>query len=103
MSATGATVGDRCRLVRAKNAGPFRLTVDCFCNDEAGYRTLVDGLDAERVGRALGVAPGEVRRFALDTLLVVKFSLPRPTVQGAPDDRDLHGAQWALVVAALPL
>lgn len=96
-------VDDLCRLVRAKNAGPYRLTVDCFCNDRTDYQRLVEQLDTATVADALGVAVDDVQRFELDDLQVLKFGMPRPVVQGSLGDRDLHGAQWAHVIAALPL
>ncbi len=96
-----STVNDHCRLVRAKNAGPFRLTVDCFCKDDDAYATLVDVLDVQRVATALNADPDTVSRFTLADLNVVKFGLQRPVVQGSVGDRDLHGAQWAHVVANL--
>lgn len=89
--------------VRAKNAGPFWLTIDIFCPDEAHYAQVAAGLGAEAVARAFGCPPADMRRFELPDLLVVKFSLPRPVVQGSPEDRDMHGAAWAEVVRALPL
>jgi len=89
--------------VRAKNAGPFRLTIDCFCADAADWRRLRAGLSAARVGEALGAAPDAVVRYELEALRVIKLSLPRPGVQGAIGDRDQHGAQWALVIGALEL
>ncbi len=89
------------RLVRAKNAGPFRLTIDCFCDSRASYERLRDGLSADAVAARLGVPADGVSRYAIDALRVVKFSLPRPLVQGAAADRDLHGAQWAMCVAEI--
>ena len=96
-----ATVGDLTRLVRAKNAGPFRLTIDCFCDTAADWERLRDGLATATVAERLGVGADGVSRFELEALRVLKFSLPRPLVQGAAADRDLHGAQWALCVAGL--
>ena len=96
-------VSDLCRLVRAKNAGPFRLTIDCFGKDESTYTQLTQHITTQTVAEALSVNADEVQRFELDELHVLKFGLPRPLVQGSPGDRDLHGAQWAHVVAALPV
>ena len=95
------TVGDLTRLVRSKNAGPFRLTIDCFCDAGADWERLRDGLATAAVAERLGVGADGVSRFELEALRVLKFSLPRPLVQGAAADRDLHGAQWALCVAGL--
>jgi hypothetical protein len=86
--------------VRSKNAGPFWLTLDIFCDDEATYRRLcADGrLSTEAVAALLGGDPALVRLFHIDALQVIKISLPRPTVQGAVEDRDMHGAQWANLI-----
>ena len=89
--------------VRAKNAGPFRLTIDCFCDSDAAYRQLSTALSSEVVAAAFALPVAQLQRFELDTLNVLKFSLPRPLVQGGVGDRDQHGAQWARVIEALPL
>ena len=96
-------VADLCHLVRAKNAGPFRVTIDCFCKDAARYTQLEATLNSQSIAKAIGVDANTITRFALPDLQVIKFGLPRPVVQGSLGDRDLHGAQWAHVVAALPL
>jgi len=96
-------VAELTRRVRAKNAGPFRLTIDCFCATDADWRRLCAALPAQRVAQALAAGPDTVTRYELPSLRVLKFSLPRPGVQGAVGDRDLHGAQWALVIEALVL
>ncbi|MCP5034875.1 MAG: DUF4387 domain-containing protein, partial [Actinomycetia bacterium] len=38
--ATTQTIGDIAQLVRAKNAGPFWLTLDVFCDTDDSYRLL---------------------------------------------------------------
>jgi len=47
--------------------------------------------------------PDKVLRFDIPALNVVKFSLPRPHIQGAVADRDMHGASFAPLLAALEL
>ncbi|MGR3539994.1 MAG: DUF4387 family protein [Hasllibacter sp.] len=90
------------RKVRAKNAGPFWLTVDVFC--EAGtYARVRDGLSSEAAAKALGVPARTLKRFDLDELHVVKLSCPRPAVQGSAGDRDMHGAAWAEPIASLEI
>ena len=39
-----------------------------------------------------------IKRFDIADLMVVKFSIPRPVVQGAAADRDMHGAQWSMLL-----
>ena len=55
-------------------------------------------LATERVAELLGTPAQLVKRFDIADLNVVKFSVPRPVVQGARDDRDMHGAQWAALL-----
>ncbi|MCV6595170.1 MAG: DUF4387 domain-containing protein [Silicimonas sp.] len=87
--------------VRSKNAGPFWLTVDIFCGSDAAFRQIVDGLSTARVAQALGADEAVLKRFDIAALNVIKISLPRPVIQGAPEDRDMHGAAWANLVAEL--
>ncbi len=96
-----AELGSIVEKVRTKNAGPFWLTVDIFCGDPAAYARVRDGLSTERVARALGTASKTMKRFDIPSLNVVKFSCPRPQVQGTRFDRDMHGASYAALIAEL--
>ena len=88
-------------LVRAKNAGPFWLTVDLFCPDRAAFDLLCRALSNAQVAAAFGCSPDVLGRFEIEALHVIKFSLPRPQVQGSPTDRDMHGASLACVIAEM--
>ena len=96
-----ADLGQIVEKVRSKNAGPFWLTVDIFCGTPAAYQRVVTGLSTERVANAFGTDPAEMKRFDIPSLNVVKFSLPRPAIQGTRFDRDMHGASYAALVAEL--
>lgn len=87
--------------VRSKNAGPFWLTIDIFCGDSAVYEQVRDGLDAGRIAALFRADPANMKRFDMPDLNVVKFSLPRPQIQGDIADRDMHGASWAVLVGGL--
>lgn len=95
-------VGALALKVRSKNAGPFWLTIDIFCAP-VEFQQLVLGLSTERVAQALGVAPEGVKRFDIADLNVIKFSLPRPVIQGDIADRDMHGAGYANLIAELEI
>ncbi|MEM7321435.1 MAG: DUF4387 family protein [Pseudomonadota bacterium] len=43
----------------------------------------------------LATSAEDVKRFEVPDLQVLKFSMPRPAVQGSRHDRDMHGAQWS--------
>ncbi|MFV2053193.1 DUF4387 family protein [Aliiroseovarius sp. YM-037] len=84
--------------VRSKNAGPFWLTVDLFCGTPDAFAQVCDGLSTERVATVFQTDAADIKRFEIPSLNVVKFSLPRPAVQGAITDRDMHGASWAALL-----
>jgi hypothetical protein len=86
--------------VRSKNAGPFWLTIDFFCDDAAGFRRLLKDsrLSAPWIANLLKTTSDNVKIFRLERLNVIKISLPRPVVAGAIADRDVHGAQWAYLI-----
>lgn len=84
--------------VRSKNAGPFWLTIDVFCGDAAVFDRVRKGLDDAAVAQLFGVDRQLLKRFDIPALHVVKFSFPRPVVQGTQADRDMHGAGWGCLL-----
>jgi len=89
--------------VRSKNAGPFWITVDIFCGSPTAFARVSDGLSSDRVARLLSTDPAMLKRFDIADLNVVKFSLPRPQVQGTRFDRDMHGAALGALIADLDI
>lgn len=85
--------------VRSKNAGPFWLTVDIFCGSEPAFQQICAGLSTDRVASVFGADATKIKRFEIADLNVIKFSLPRPSIQGSIEDRDMHGASWAALLA----
>jgi len=88
--------------VRSKNAGPFWLTVDIFCDDASVFARLrhEPKLSVAAIAELLHTRADGVKIFQMERLNVIKISLPRPVPQGAIADRDMHGAQWACLVQA---
>lgn len=84
--------------VRSKNAGPFWVTIDIFCGSKAAFDKVSAKLSTERVAALYKARPETLKRFDIADLNVVKFSLPRPVVQGSREDRDMHGAGWAVLL-----
>lgn len=89
--------------VRSKNAGPFWITIDIFCGSEDAFDHVSKGLSTERVARALATPAETLKRFDIAELGVVKFSLPRPQVQGTRFDRDMHGASLGALLSELEI
>ena len=78
--------------IRSKNAGPFWLTIDIFCGNRDCFDRVSAALETGRVASLFKVSPETLKRFDIADLNVIKFSLPRPSVQGTRADRDMHGA-----------
>jgi Domain of unknown function (DUF4387) len=53
--------------------------------------------------KVFGVDPALVKRFAVDTLSVVKISYPRKTPQGGAVERDMHSGQQYVRLLDTPL
>lgn len=97
------SVGDVAKKVRSKNAGPFWLTIDIFCGSRDAFDRVSKALTTDDVAGSLNTPAESLKRFDIPDLNVVKFSLPRPTVQGSAGDRDMHGASFAVLIADLPI
>lgn len=92
-------LGEIAVKVRSKNAGPFWVTIDVFCGDAERFARVSAALDTRAVAALYRQPVEALRRFDIADLAVVKFSFPRPVVQGSAADRDMHGAQWAHLLA----
>ena len=92
-------LSDRVLKVRSKNAGPFWVTVDVFCGTSDVFEQVRQELRTEAVAVLFQQPSQLIKQFAIADLNVIKFSFPRPVAQGARTDRDMHGAQWAILLA----
>lgn len=89
------TIEKTVRYIRSKNAGPFWLTIDAFCNNVDDTRKVTAAFERERVfiARSFQVKPEELQIFCLEHIQVAKISLPRVPIEGSRDERDMHGGQ----------
>ncbi|MCQ8193185.1 DUF4387 domain-containing protein [Streptomyces rugosispiralis] len=89
------TLLDYCSLIRSKNAGPFTLTFDFMCHDQAAYDALVATrfLNENLFATLYGADPDQILVVNHPFALAVKVSLPRPAVQGDPHDTDCYAGQ----------
>lgn len=97
------TLADYVDSVRSKNAGPFWVTIDVFCGNEDAFIYVCDALTTQRVSDVMQQPTEALKRFEIPSLNVIKFSLPRPITQGHFKDRDMHGAQWAVLLQEIEL
>lgn len=90
-----AKVGEVCRHVRSKNAGPFWVTVDVFFKDADDFERFSGSpaLAAETFARLYETDATMVKRVAMPSLHMVKISYPRARPQGWMGERDMHQGQ----------
>jgi hypothetical protein len=97
-------LGDIADLVRAKNAGPFWITLDVFLDAEHYPAVARAGvLTAETIGRLYDVDPETVQIFPIPAIHAIKVSFPRPASQGSLHDHDMHAGQQDLPLAGLEI
>jgi hypothetical protein len=98
------TLGEIADLIRAKNAGPFWITLDIFLDAEH-YDALArtGALTAETVGDLYDVDPDTVHIFHVPAINAVKISFPRPVSQGSLHDHDMHAGQQDLPLGGLAI
>lgn len=98
-----ATLSEHAKAIRSKNAGPFWVTVDLFFDNESTFDAVSESLETQQVAEALQLQAATLKRFDLRDISVIKFSFPRHVVQGNRLDRDIHGAQYAWLLADITL
>lgn len=85
-----------CEVIRSKNAGPFRLTLDLLFKDHSVYQRVKQSgqLTAERIAGVYGLTADQVTDFVwFDPGKALKITLKRPTSSGGVGDTDVYGAQ----------
>lgn len=95
------TLCDLALEVRAKNAGPFWMTLEAFMADDAGYRVADELINPKTIAALYHVDEESLQIFRIPQLRVVKVSMPRPIAQGSLRDRDMHAGQHHVPLAML--
>ena len=83
------------RMIRAKNAGPFELTIDLLFESEENYRHVLNSgvLTPELIARLYGVPVEQVQFYESPLARALKFSIPRKMPVGDFRETDLFGGQ----------
>jgi hypothetical protein len=100
-----ATIGEAASYVRSKNAGPFWMTIDIFCDKSESFDLIKNSknLNQEAIARIYGSEPQTVKIFYLQDLNVIKISLPRSKPLGHRNERDMHSGQQYVQILDLEL
>jgi hypothetical protein len=98
-------LGEVCRHIRSKNAGPFWVTIDLFFDGPESYGAYRDdpAISSAAIAAIYGADAALVKRFEVDSLNVVKLSLPRKQPQGGVLERDMHSGQQYIPLLTLEL
>lgn len=88
-------VGEVCKHVRSKNAGPFWITLDLSFPDRDSFERYsgASQLQPEAISKLYDVDAALIKVFSVPELLVLKVSYPRRHPQGGLLERDMHGGQ----------
>ena len=86
---------DLAQVVRSKNAGPRRFTLDIIFRDDADYHRAAqsEAITAEKIAPLYGVAANTVSIINYPLGRAIKIVVPRQIMSGDPGDRDVYGAQ----------
>ncbi len=95
-----------CEVIRSKNAGPFRLTLDLLFKDHQVYQRVKQSgeLTAARIAGLYGLGTDQVTDFVwFDPGKALKITLKRPSSSGGIGDTDVYGAQQHAPLLGLEL
>ena len=96
-------LGEKVKKIRSKNAGPFWITIDIFCGSKVVFDEIRVRLDNVRIINLFQINGQTLKRFEIESLNAIKFSFPRQIIQGDIRDRDMHGAQLAVLLSEMDL
>ena len=89
------TLGKRTQLIRTKNAGPFWITLDIvFENDEDFERVISEKvLTKEWIFGTYKIPQDTLISIEIPAARAIKFSFPRPRIQGDHGETDMYSGQ----------
>jgi hypothetical protein len=82
-------------VIRSKNAGPRRLTLDLMFGSDGDYQRVAQSpaLDRAKIATLYGVSAEDVTVIPYPVGRAIKIVLARPIMACDPGDRDVYGAQ----------
>jgi hypothetical protein len=83
------------QVIRSKNAGPRRLTLDIMFASDDDYRRVAQSpaITAAEIGRLYRVPADQVTIIPYPVGRAIKITLARSIMAGDPGDYDVYGAQ----------
>lgn len=98
------TIESTVKYIRSKNAGPFWLTIDAFCNNVEDTERVAAAFKNNRakIAADFQVKPEDLQIYCLKKIFVAKISLPRVPIEGSRNERDMHGGQQYVSLLDIP-
>lgn len=84
------------KLIRAKNAGPFMLTIDILFETKETYEKVLQSqkLTKKLIAELYNVPEEKVEYYECPLAYALKFSFPRKHFVGDFADSDIFGGQY---------
>ena len=98
------TIESTVKYIRSKNAGPFWLTIDAFCNNVEDTERVAAAFENNRakIAADFQVKSEDLQIYCLKNIFVAKISLPRVPIDGSRNERDMHGGQQYVSLLDIP-
>jgi len=94
-------VKDVAKYIRSKNAGPFWVTLEIFCDTKEAYEKIKNSpnITTKRIAQLYDADARLIQVFYLDSNFIIKFSYPRALPQGHKYENDMHAGQQYIFLA----
>lgn len=88
-------LGKMAKLIRSKNAGPFHLTFDIMFEEPEVFEKVkkADKISLEWIAKTYKTPIDDVELYFYHAANSIKFTIPRPYIQGDLQDTDCFGGQ----------
>lgn len=98
------TIESTVKYIRSKNAGPFWLTIDAFCNNVEDTERVAAAFENNRakIAADFQVKSEDLQIYCLKNIFVAKISLHRVPIEGSRNERDMHGGQQYVSLLDIP-
>ncbi|MBT3214021.1 MAG: DUF4387 domain-containing protein [Deltaproteobacteria bacterium] len=88
-------LGKLAQLIRSKNAGPFWITFDIVFENEEDFERVVSAkvLTKEWISGTYKIPQDTLIFVEIPAARAIKFSFPRPRIQGDLGETDMYSGQ----------
>ena len=84
------------KVIRSKNSGPFKITLDVIFKDEKKYNYVKNAnvITPELIAKLYQISKDDIIAFTwYEQGRALKVTIPRTIPSGSPGDTDVYGCQ----------